>query len=211
MSTLYQYSHALVFEQKKYDGNYPAGNLKKHGSIGLGTFNGLNGELVMLEGECYQCISSKHIKVAPDDALIPWGVVTAFTHSALNTTLENITHFSQLESKLSELTDMQNAPYAFHIQAEFNHLLLRQVIKQEKPYILSLEEVYAESPPENIGPITADLVGFYIPEFMQGLQPKGLHFHGVTTDKQSGGHLADLSFKTATLTFEKITDIKVTL
>ncbi len=211
MSALYQYSHAFIFEQKKYDGHYPAGNLKKHGNIGLGTFNGLNGELVMLEGECYQCIPKKPVKIAADDVLIPWGVVTAFTDNASKTTLENITHFSQLESKLSELTDMHNAPYVFHIQAEFNHLLLRQVIKQEKPYILSLEEVYAESPPENIGPITADLVGFYIPEFMQGLQPKGLHFHGVTTDKQSGGHLADLSFKTATLTFEKITDIKVTL
>ena len=211
MSDLYQYSHAYVFEQKKYDGNYPAGNLKKHGDIGLGTFNALDGELVMINGKCYQCIKDKHIKIASNDALIPWATVTRFTEAASTITLENISNLTELEAQLLKLTDMHNAPYVFHLQAEFNNIIFRQVIKQEKPYTLSIEDVYEKSPTENTGPISANLVGFYIPEFMQSIQPKGLHLHGVSKDEQSGGHVIEMDFDTATLTFEKITEVKMVL
>ncbi len=197
--------------QKNYDGDYSIKQLKQHGKVGLGTFNGLEGELVIVDGRFYQCTKGKTIQLAADDALIPWANVTCFTDAASIVSLENIININQLESKLFELTDMSQAPYVFHIRANFNNVLFRQVLKQKKPYTLSIEEVYEKSPLEDTGPITADLVGFYMPEFMQTIQPKGLHLHGISANEQSGGHVLEVDFKTATLTFEKITEVHMAL
>ncbi|MDF1646908.1 MAG: acetolactate decarboxylase [Legionellaceae bacterium] len=211
MSHLFQYSHALIFEQKKYDGHFSVEELKKMGDIGLGTFNGLNGELAMIEGKCYQCIQEQKVELAPNQTRIPWAAVTRFTKESVICSLEKISDFSALETYLCQLTDMQNFPYVFHIRAHFKYLSFRQVIKQTKPYTLSLEDVYKISPLEKAESIEADLVGFYMPDFMESMHPKGLHFHGVTTNQQLGGHVVDFEFDTAALTFEKITEIEVIL
>ena len=37
-----------------YDGEMTIGELLSHGNFGVGTFNGLDGEMVVLDGVCYQ-------------------------------------------------------------------------------------------------------------------------------------------------------------
>ncbi|MDF1677349.1 MAG: acetolactate decarboxylase [Legionellaceae bacterium] len=211
MSHLYQYSHASIFTQKAYDGTGSIEQLKPHGDIGLGTFNSLNGELVVVDGEFYQCLEEKHIKQASDNALMPWAAVTRFTDSASTITLQPVKTFSELETIILSLIHTKNTPYVFHIKAHCNDILFRQVVKQNKPYSLSIDEVYAKSPTNHTGPVKADLVGFYIPDFMQSIHPTGLHLHGLTEDKLSGGHVLELNFYTALLTFEAITDVTMTL
>ena len=37
-----------------YKGNVSIRELRRHGDFGLGTFNSLNGEMLVLDGVCYQ-------------------------------------------------------------------------------------------------------------------------------------------------------------
>ncbi|PQJ76597.1 hypothetical protein BTO16_11935 [Polaribacter glomeratus] len=45
----YHYSIWEAFVNKIYDGTLTAGELKQKGTIGLGSYNGLDGELIMLD------------------------------------------------------------------------------------------------------------------------------------------------------------------
>jgi len=53
-----------------YKENIPLAEIKKHGDFGLGTFNGLDGEMVMLDGHVYQITSGGRVAVIDDDARI---------------------------------------------------------------------------------------------------------------------------------------------
>ena len=205
MSTLYQYSHAFVFEQRLYDGACPVHDLKQHGAFGLGAFDAMDGELVLLDGQCYQSTEGKYLIIADDKALVTWAAVTRFTDASCTDTLEACSTFAELEAKLLEKTDATNTPYVFHIQGKFNHITFRDVLKQDKPYVKSIETIFEESPRRHVDNITANLIGFYTPEYMYPIKPKGLHLHGLSQDKTSGGHVLELNLERAQVRFEKIT------
>jgi acetolactate decarboxylase len=52
--TLYQVSAFNVFASGNYNGNTTFAELAKHGDFGIGTLNGLNGEMIALDGKFYQ-------------------------------------------------------------------------------------------------------------------------------------------------------------
>lgn len=69
-------SGALV--QGVYQGCVRVADLLRHGDFGLGTFEGLNGEGILLEGQCWQALSDGRVQQAPADALAPFWVATTF-------------------------------------------------------------------------------------------------------------------------------------
>ena len=61
-----------------YYGSTTIGELKTLGNIGLGTFDGLNWELIMLDGVVYRANDKLEIEVPADNELIPFSNVTFF-------------------------------------------------------------------------------------------------------------------------------------
>ncbi len=51
---IFQVSTFHALKQGKYDGETTFGVLKKHGDFGIGTVNGLDGEVLALNGEFFQ-------------------------------------------------------------------------------------------------------------------------------------------------------------
>ena len=80
-ATLFQVSTTGALVQGVYRGAMTLGTLKEHGDFGLGTFDGLDGEMVAFDGEFYQVHASGKIEKPPDNALIPFAVVTRFRPS----------------------------------------------------------------------------------------------------------------------------------
>ncbi|HEY2016998.1 MAG TPA: acetolactate decarboxylase, partial [Bryobacteraceae bacterium] len=62
-----------------YNGSYTVGQLKKQGNFGLGTYDGLDGEMIALDGKFYHMRSTGVLSVAADDEIAPWAAVTHFT------------------------------------------------------------------------------------------------------------------------------------
>ena len=56
--TLYQVSTIDALMQGVYDGVQPVGEIKKHGDFGIGTFNALEGGMIVLDGVVYQAKSN---------------------------------------------------------------------------------------------------------------------------------------------------------
>src|SRR5215469_16603163 len=52
--TLYQVSTATALVEGVYEDDVQVSTLRKHGDLGLGTFEGLDGEMVIVDGHFYQ-------------------------------------------------------------------------------------------------------------------------------------------------------------
>ena len=77
-STLFQVSTSTALVQGVYNGVVTIGELKQHGDFGLGTFDGLDGEMLAVDGRFYQVHGSGVVNEPADDLRVPFAVVTAF-------------------------------------------------------------------------------------------------------------------------------------
>ena len=69
--TAWQYSTIAVLTSGGYNGDLTAGELKTHGDFGLGTFNALNGEMIVLGGQIWQVPASGRPALAADTVRSP--------------------------------------------------------------------------------------------------------------------------------------------
>ena len=77
---LYQYSTIDALLAGLYDGGLTAGQLKARGDFGLGTFNTLDGEMVMLDGVVYHAKAGGSAEAVPDSAGMPFAAPQLLTH-----------------------------------------------------------------------------------------------------------------------------------
>ena len=61
--SMYQVSLMQAFMHGEYDGVVKVGDFKKHGDIGLGTFEGVNGEMIVLDGVVYRSAEQDNRKI----------------------------------------------------------------------------------------------------------------------------------------------------
>lgn len=188
-STLYQYSHYEALDQGCWDGELSIAELRQQGSLGLGTFNALDGELVVIDSQYYHC-SQGNVRLAADDQLLPWAAVTFF-ESQHCFAIENVTSLDAFESLLLTQISSPNYPIALKIRAVVSNICIGSVPKQEKPY-QTIPSIDNDFVPMHFGPMNVDMVGFYAPHFMFPIKSSGIHLHCADELRQIGGHV--LSF-----------------
>src|ERR1700734_3284952 len=75
---VYQTSTIAALLDGIYDGDVTIAELLTHGDFGLGTFNHLDGEMVVLDGVCHHLRSDGSVAVAAADDRTPFAAVTWF-------------------------------------------------------------------------------------------------------------------------------------
>jgi acetolactate decarboxylase len=68
----YHYSIWTALVNKIYDGTLTVAEGKTKGDIGLGTYNGADGELIMVDGIMYHVPSTGEVRIATDRMHIPY-------------------------------------------------------------------------------------------------------------------------------------------
>ena len=127
LHTLFQVSTSAALVEGLYQGAVKVARLLSHGDFGLGTFIDLDGEMVVLDGACYQVSSDGRVSDVEGDRLIPYAVVTRFNaefsekHPELNSVAE-------LVAVCDELRESENLFYAFRIDGTFS-LVKTRVMK----------------------------------------------------------------------------------
>ena len=116
-----------------YDGEMTIGELLSHGNFGVGTFNGLDGEMVVLDGVCYQVRHDGSVSLPDLRQQTPYAVVTNFVPMIKRELPQNLLRKSASQI-LDDFTVSKNYMYAIKIYGEFEWVRTRTVIKQEKPY-----------------------------------------------------------------------------
>ncbi|RZK39714.1 MAG: acetolactate decarboxylase [Pedobacter sp.] len=190
-NTLYTAGHASAFIGGLYDAFYPYSKLMMHGDFGLGAPDKLDGELLILDGKIYQTQSTgKTFELAPK-GMTPFTVVNFFAADKSVKTVSKMNK-DKLYAFLDSVLPDQNKIYAIRIKGLFKDIKTRAFpIVTEKPY-LPLAQLIPLQKFFTFKAIEGDLVGYRIPEYMEGPNISGYHFHFLSADKKAGGHIIDL-------------------
>lgn len=206
--TLTQFSTIDALLAGYYDGTVPVSKLLEYGNFGIGTFDKLDGEMIVLDGVVYQFKADGKLYKANENTTSPFASVVKFKggekHKITNGKLKSI------ETTIDSLIDNVNLPYAIKISGKFSYTKTRSVPAQSKPY-KPLSEVTKTQPIFELQNINGKLVGFRLPQFMKGINVPGYHLHLISNDKLNGGHLLDCTFDSALIEIMPIHEFKMIL
>lgn len=191
-----------------YEENIPLSKIREHGDFGLGTFNDLDGEMLMLDGTVYQIDGKGQVNVVEDDVMTPFACVT-FYRPLSEETIEGARSYDTLLEWVSRLLPSPNIFYAIRIDGHFSHVRTRSVPKQEN--YRPLVEVTQEQPTFDFYDLEGTLAGFFTPSFMGSVNVPGIHLHFLSKDLQKGGHLLTCSPKTLQIGVQFINNLELSL
>ncbi len=188
---LYQVSTIDALMQGVLDGVQPVGEIRKHGDFGIGTFEALDGEMIVLDGAVYQAKADGHVSVAADTQTAPFATVTYFDRDLAATTSSQM-NFSAFSSAMESGLPGKNMIYAVRMHGTFPMMKVRAIPAQQKPYP-TLAEASANQSVYTYADSTGTVVGVYMPVFFDGLNVPGYHLHFISDDRTTGGHILDLT------------------
>ncbi|NMC83482.1 MAG: acetolactate decarboxylase [Armatimonadetes bacterium] len=188
--TLYQVSTIDALMAGVADGAMPIKELTKHGNIGVGTFEGLDGEMILVDGKVYRVNSLGKVDRMPADALTPFAQVSWFDKDK-TVPVQTALDLAGLEKMLDAASPSQNYPVFFRVEGTFPYIKTRAVPKQSKPYP-GLGEVAGKQAVFEARDMEGTLVGLRTPAYTKGLSVPGYHMHFLSRDRAFGGHVLAL-------------------
>ena len=206
---LFQVSTLKALTQGVYDGEITLEELTANGDLGIGTFDGLDGEMVVLDGTVYQIPADGKAVEADSGMLTPFAAITPF-EADTEAEFENIHDYETLKTALDALLESRNVFSAFRIDGTFSYIKTRSVPKQQEPYPL-LSEVTASQPTFEFQNVKGTIVGFWCPEYAEGVNLPGYHLHFLSEDRTAGGHLLECALETATVQIDTTTEFRMLL
>ena len=187
-STLFQVSTSAALVEGIYQGAVRVSRLLQHGDFGLGTFTDLDGEMVVLDGICYRISSTGAITPVEGDRLIPYAVVTRFSGSSRKKG-QKIDNFDDLVQVCEQLRDSENVFYAFRVDGYFDTVRTR--VMKAVPKGTGLKKAASGQQEFRLEELQGTLVGIWSPAFAASFSVPGYHFHFLSEDRHSGGHVLD--------------------
>jgi acetolactate decarboxylase len=188
---LYQVSTYTTLSGGGYRGIIPLGELMPHGDLGLGTFEGLDGEMVVVGGEYYQVKADGSV-VRPDPSVpVPFAVVTSFDPDL---TIRGITagNLSGFTSSLEARLPSKAVFWAVRMKGTFPYVKARSPPAQAEPYPILTDALKGQSV-FLFHNVSGTVVGFFTPPSATGVDPVGFHLHFITADRRAGGHVLDIA------------------
>ncbi|MCQ6963303.1 acetolactate decarboxylase [Methanolobus chelungpuianus] len=207
--TLYQVSTINALLEGVYDGDTSLRTLKGHGDFGIGTFNALDGEMIMLDGEIYQVKDDGIAYLSNDSMTTPFAAVTFFEGDEtllINETMSK----EELEEHLENMMPNRNIMYAVKITGTFDHMKTRSVPRQEQPYP-KLVEVTKNQPTFEFTSVQGTIVGFWLPAYMNGVNVPEYHLHFITDGMDAGGHILEYDISEGTVEIDRTYDFYLSL
>ena len=208
LHTLFQVSTSGALVQGVYERAVSSNLLRNYGDFGLGTFENLDGEMVVLDGAIYQVRSDGKVTKIEKDVGTPFAVVTHFVADQ-DQMIENASSFKDLTKICDRYRDSDNLFYAFRIDGHFGNVHTRAM--RETLEGLPLAKAAAIQPEFEFTGVDGTLVGIWAPQFSSALNIAGYHFHFLSEDRSKGGHLLECSGKHLRIRVERLNDFHLSL
>ena len=197
---LYQVSTIDALLQGVFDGILPVSEIETHGDFGIGTFDGLEGEMLALDGSYYQIKSDGIAYLVSGETTTPFATVTHFENDE-NFWIEEPANLTELQAIIDLKLPSENLFYAVKVDGNLSYVKARSVPRQEKPYPKLADAVATQSVFE-FENVSGTLVGFRTPEYVKGVNVPGYHLHFITADRSAGGHVLDLEIENGEATLD---------
>lgn len=172
------------------EGTMSVAEVSEHGTLGLGTLEDSNGELIYLDEDVFHVDETGKVTKLKGDEMTPYSAIAPFKvdyQFAIDDQEEE-----SYKAILSQQLKSKNLFHAVKIKGTFKKMHVRVAPKQHKPYPRFVEivnhqpEFFAEE-------VEGTIVGFYAPELFQGIDAAGYHLHFISSDQQFGGHVLGFS------------------
>jgi|GEM_PF-415223 len=197
MGKLFQASTLMSLMDGNFDYTISIEYFLKNGDTGIGSYNGLNGEAIFLDGIAYNATGSGNIKIMDiPQTGVTFGQITKFNENVNLTPLkiDRFTDFDDLSKQLTSNMLFKGPNYFYMIKGSgtFSSITVRTSFKQRKPY-RKMELVSKELKFYTYKDIKGTIIGVYSPSYTNGLSFDGWHFHFLSEDKAKGGHVTAIA------------------
>jgi acetolactate decarboxylase len=206
--SMFQVSTSGALVEGLYQGALTVGDLRRHGDTGLGTFEELDGEMILVDGHCYQARGDGTVTEVTDDVLTPFATVVAFAVDESHV-MTDVISFDDLTSRLDGLRDSDNEFIAWRITGFLDALRTRTACRHASG--TPLAEAVVDQAVFERADLPATIVGFWSPGFSQAIAIPGYHLHAISDDRAHAGHVFDLRAQHLTVDVHRVSDLHVAL
>ncbi|MHC1709247.1 MAG: acetolactate decarboxylase [Methanomassiliicoccales archaeon] len=189
--TYYQVSTYGRLSEGGYRGMISIDRLLEHGDFGIGTVEGIDGEMMVIDGVAYRAGTDLSPVEVPSGTMVPFAMLTYFDHK-LTTTLWEHLNYTTFKDMLDDVYE-DNLAYAVMIEAEFDSITIRSVPGQQEPYP-PLVDVVANQTTLRLEGVRGTMIGYHISEGLEDINVPGFHMHFLSEDLSYGGHVLDVEF-----------------
>lgn len=190
-----------------------AGELLAEGDTGLGTFEDVNGEMIVMDGHCFRADQDGNVTEIPPETGVPFAAV-AKLYGEQEFLLKDMPDISYIRAELTRKIEERFGLNSMHV-VRIDGVFEKVDARSEAPYRshhISLKEILGQNQKAFIFEnIRGSLVGVYFPDYMDGINMPGWHLHFLSEDRTIGGHVFDVSIREGTAKVDKITNIYINL
>ena len=206
--SIFQVSTSGAIVQGLYQGCVTVADLRRHGDLGLGTFEDLDGEMILIDGHCFQARSDGTVVEAPDDALTPFASVVNFAADS-TADLAAIGSYAELTERLDALRSSRNGMVSLRATGHFSAMRVRTACRTESG--VDLVEATANQRVFDYAEVAGTLVGFWSPGYAKSIAISGWHLHFISDDRTKGGHVLDLAVPELHVELNDVNDVHLAI
>lgn len=208
-SVIFQSSVIDALSQGVFEGDLTCTELLQQGDFGLGTFNDLDGEMIVLDGQVYQVKSDGSVLKPGPSTQLPFATVTFFRPDQ-KISLDKELSYAQIKDLLDAALPFKNIFYAIRIDGKFSQVTVRSVPPQWKPYP-DLAQAISEQRIFQKNDLAGTIIGFWFPHYAKNINAAGYHFHFIDRTRTFAGHLLDARLISATASIQSVYKLNIAL
>lgn len=172
-----------------FEGLAPIAEMSRYGDLGLGTFDGLDGEMVQIDGQVYQVAFDGTVRKPDGTVTSPFYTTTFFETDDSFVPPAGVS-MEELQKLIDARLPSRNLFYAVRIDGVFVRMRTRSVPRQSKPYP-PLSQVVPGQSVFDLESVSGTAVGFRSPTYTGAFNAAGYHFHFLDEARSTGGHVLD--------------------
>lgn len=197
----------------RYEATTTVGAALEHGDVGLGTFEGVGGELIVLNGIAYNATVEGKVDLLRSSTPVSFCTVAPFDHYAPVFLSGGLTDLDALKAALDSRREVSHAANSLHAvmaTGTFSHVRIRSIAKQHKPYP-PLDEATLSQRVFDLDNVNGTIVGVRFPSYLAQVNMPGWHLHLITEDRRRGGHLLGLEGGSLACQITRFDDFELSL
>lgn len=191
-----------------YESGIQVADVHALGDFGLGCCDHLGGEVVILDGEAFECTPDGLVSTMSSDEILPFAMICRLGSVAAEPIVD--ADLPEFTERLEAALVSRNLFHAIRVDGVFASVRIRVTPRQHHPF-RPLADVAREQIETVIPDAHGTLVGFWAPAIYQGISVAGLHLHFIAADRRAGGHVLDLSLSSAELRIVAYTGLDLRL
>ena len=187
--------------------------LLSHGDTGLGTFENVDGEMIILDGVCYQATTDGSIVCSGASDGVPFAVA-GFVKDGRSFTIEEMPDIEAIKTKLTLKIEEDfglNSIHIARIDGYFEVIHARAGAPYRSQHV-SLKDILSKTQKDfSFENIYGTLVCVYYPDYMDGINASGWHMHFLSEDRTLGGHVFEVKMSSGDCLLQKMDRIEIQL